>query len=203
MSYLLDGALSQDSVPYGYCQRLFATLHGNAGCLRTKATLSNWNAFYDEAERRAPSLLLARAINLAGNLAVARQTVAPVSSVSVNPSAATTGSALSTNNLPPPSATPPATGRLGVHVTPVTPRIISAFGLPTASGALVLGTISGGSAEKAGFQAGDVIIRISGMQVENPNELASITAKLTPGSTTNVRVWRYRKAMDIAVKISQ
>ena len=129
--------------------------------------------------------------------------VAPPSAVSVNPSTATTGSALSTNTLPLPPATPPLTGRLGVHVTPITPRIISAFGLPTASGALVLGTISGGSAEKAGFQAGDVIIGISGMQVENPNELANITAKLTPGSTTSVRVWRYREAMDIAVTISQ
>ncbi|WP_372827248.1 S1C family serine protease [Pseudomonas sp. Pse1] len=122
---------------------------------------------------------------------------APSSAVSV-----TTGSALSTNTLPLPSATPPSTGSLGVHVTPITPRIISAFGLPTSSGALVLGTISGGSAEKAGFQAGDVIIGISGMQVENPNELASITAKLTPGSTTSVRIWRYREAMDVAVTIS-
>lgn len=124
---------------------------------------------------------------------------APAPSSAVSP---TTGSALSTPPLPLPSVTPPSTGSLGVHVTPITPRIINAFGLPTASGALVLGTISGGSAEKAGFQAGDVIIGISGMQVENPNELASITAKLTPGSTTSVRIWRYREAMDVAVTIS-
>ena len=37
--------------------------------------MTSWNAFYDETERRGPSLLLARAINLAGNLSVARQAV--------------------------------------------------------------------------------------------------------------------------------
>ena len=37
--------------------------------------MTSWDAFYDEAERRGPSLLLARAINLAGNLAAARQAV--------------------------------------------------------------------------------------------------------------------------------
>ena len=37
--------------------------------------MTSWDAFYDETERRGPSLLLARAINLAGNLSVARQAV--------------------------------------------------------------------------------------------------------------------------------
>ncbi|UXL37057.1 class I SAM-dependent methyltransferase [Pseudomonas fragi] len=37
--------------------------------------MTSWDAFYDEAERRGPSLLLARAMNLAGNKAAVRQAV--------------------------------------------------------------------------------------------------------------------------------
>ena len=128
--------------------------------------------------------------------------VAPASAVSVNPSAATTGSALSTNTLPPPSATPPATGRIGVRLMPVTPRTVSSYGLPSASGALVLGTIPGGGAERAGIQAGDVILGVSGKAIANPDELINAVAQASPGSSVDLRVWRYRSSIDVNVTTS-
>lgn len=115
----------------------------------------------------------------------------------------------STNNIAAPSpltaptlTTPTPTARLGVHITPITPRIITSFGLPVTYGSLVLGTIPGGSAEKAGILAGDIILGVSGKTVANPNELTSAVAQLPPNSITTLQVWRLRESIDVSLTIA-
>lgn len=115
----------------------------------------------------------------------------------------------STNNLadtPPLTAstptTPTPTARLGVHITPITPRIITSFGLPVTYGSLVLGTIPGESAEKAGILAGDIILGISGKIAANPNELTNAVAQLPPNSITTLQVWRFKESIDVSLTIA-
>lgn len=108
----------------------------------------------------------------------------------------------STSDLPPLN-TPQPTGRIGVRLMPVTPRVVSSFGLPSASGALVLGTIPGGGAEKAGIQAGDVILGVSGKAIANPDELSNAVTQAPPGSSVELRVWRDRSSIDLNVTTSQ
>jgi hypothetical protein len=64
---------------------------------------------------------------------------------------------------------------LDAVLLPVDPAVISAFGLgPQESGALVLATEPGGTADMAGFLPGDVIANVRGTRVKNPVQLDSV-----------------------------
>jgi len=115
----------------------------------------------------------------------------------------------STALVSPSAVTPVATpapvaasqGRLGLHITAVTPTVAKQFGLPTVSGVLVLGPVPGGGAEKAGMLAGDIVLEIAGTAVNSPAELTAVASRIQPGFTAPLRVWRYRAPLDVLVEI--
>ncbi len=53
-------------------------------------------------------------------------------------------------------------GRIGVQIQEVTKETADAFGLPKAGGALVNSVEKGGPADKAGVEAGDIILKVDG-----------------------------------------
>ena len=58
-------------------------------------------------------------------------------------------------------------GQLGVHIQDVTPSIAEALNLDVERGALVSQVLPGSAAEKAGLQAGDVIVEVNGRPVDS------------------------------------
>ena len=96
------------------------------------------------------------------------------------------------------------TPALGVYVSTVTQEVAQKYGLPQA-GVLIDQVIPGGSAEKAGLQAGDVVTSyngtpmfdadqlISAVKASKVNENASITI-VRSGQTKNVSVKLYKSA---------
>ncbi|WP_095151311.1 S1C family serine protease [Pseudomonas sp. Irchel s3b5] len=94
------------------------------------------------------------------------------------------------------------TGTLGLHVTAVTPTVAKQFGLPSASGVLVLGPKPGSGGEKAGMLAGDIVLQIAGTPVNSPAELDAVTSRIRPGFSAPLKVWRYRANIDVLVEIS-
>ena len=81
-------------------------------------------------------------------------------------------------------------GRLGVRIQELTPDVAAAFGLQGAAGALVVAVEKGGPAEKAGFAAGDVILRVDGKAIERSSDLPQIVAATRPGTVVKFEVWR-------------
>jgi len=94
-------------------------------------------------------------------------------------------------------------GRIGVVIQPVTRELADGFGLPKPQGALVNSVEKGGPAEKAGVDAGDVILRFDGKPVNASEDLPRIVAATKPGSKVTMQVWRNKQSRDVQVVVAE
>jgi serine protease Do len=94
-------------------------------------------------------------------------------------------------------------GRIGVVIQPVTRELADGFGLPKPQGALVNSVEKGGPAEKAGVDAGDVILRFDGKPVNASEDLPRIVAATKPGSKVTMQVWRSKQSRDVQVVVAE
>jgi serine protease Do len=92
-------------------------------------------------------------------------------------------------------------GKLGVLIQNVTQGLADSFGLPRPEGALVSSVEKGGPAEKAGMQAGDVILKVNGAPLNDSNELPVQIASVAPGTSVNLEVWREHATREVTVKL--
>jgi len=94
-------------------------------------------------------------------------------------------------------------GRIGVQITEVTKETAESFGLPRAIGALVNSVEKGGPAEKAGIEAGDIIVKVDGREVRSSSELPRIVTMVKPGAKITLSVWRKGAQRDVAVTVAE
>lgn len=90
-------------------------------------------------------------------------------------------------------------GWIGVQIQTVTPEIAEGLGLDEPRGALVSRLTQKGPAEKAGIQAGDVIVSFNNNDVTTMPELPRIVASTEIGSKVPVTVWRDGKEVDVRI----
>lgn len=81
-------------------------------------------------------------------------------------------------------------GYLGVHVQGINPSLADQFDLKNGRGALVTDVEPDGPAAKAGLKAGDVITKINGKPVEDPNSLTLAVTATAPGTKLDLEVLR-------------
>ena len=94
-------------------------------------------------------------------------------------------------------------GRIGVVIQPVTKELADSFGLAKPQGALVSSIEKGGPADKAGLEAGDVILRFDGKPVTSSEDLPRIVGGTKPGSRAAVQVWRNKATRDFPVVVAE
>ncbi|HET9404988.1 MAG TPA: DegQ family serine endoprotease [Burkholderiales bacterium] len=94
-------------------------------------------------------------------------------------------------------------GRIGVVIQPVTKELADGFGLPRAQGALVNSVEKGGPADKAGVEAGDVILRFDGKPVNSSEDLPRIVGATRPGSKASMQIWRNKQSREAQVVVSE
>ncbi len=94
-------------------------------------------------------------------------------------------------------------GRIGVTIAPVTKEVAESIGLGKPNGALVQGVESGGPAEKAGVEAGDIIVKVDGKPVEKSGDLPRIIGATKPGSRTALQVFRRGATRDVTVVVGE
>ena len=94
-----------------------------------------------------------------------------------------------------------AHGYLGVTVQPVTPALAQSFGLDKARGALVADVSEGSPAEKAGIEAGDVILSFNGQPLASAGDLPPLVGSANVGESAALRVLRDGKERTVKVKI--
>ena len=94
-------------------------------------------------------------------------------------------------------------GKLGVVVQNVDQGLADSFGLPQPEGTLVSSVEKGGAAERAGVEAGDVILKLNGSPVNQSGELAADVAELAPGTTVKLDVWRNHATREVDVKLGE
>ena len=94
-------------------------------------------------------------------------------------------------------------GRIGVGITEVTKDVAEPLGLPRAAGALVRNVESGGPAEKAGLEVGDIIQKFDGRDIERSSDLPRIVGNTKPGSEVPMTVWRRGKEQTVKVQVGE
>ena len=94
-------------------------------------------------------------------------------------------------------------GRLGVSVQELNQALSDSFGLKKAQGALVSAVEKGGPADQAGLQAGDVILRFNGREIDHSVDLPTLVADAAPGSSQTLEVMRNGKVRTLAVRIGE
>jgi serine protease Do len=94
-------------------------------------------------------------------------------------------------------------GRIGVQIGEVTRDVAESLGLARAHGALVQRVEPGGPAEKGGLEAGDIIMRYNGTQIEKSSDLPRLVGATKPGTKSTVTVWRKGASKDVALTVAE
>ena len=94
-------------------------------------------------------------------------------------------------------------GRIGVTIAPVTKDVAESIGLGKPAGALVRGAESGGPADKAGIEAGDIITKVDGRAIDKSGDLPRIVGATRPGSKTVLQVFRRGAYRDVTVTVAE
>jgi len=94
-------------------------------------------------------------------------------------------------------------GRIGVTIAPVTKEVAEAIGLGKPVGALVQGVEAGGPADKAGIEAGDIIVKVDGKAVDKSVDLPRIIGDTKPGTRSSLQVYRRGATRDLLVTVGE
>jgi len=92
-------------------------------------------------------------------------------------------------------------GRIGVAIADVDAKVAESIGLGKATGALVRSVESGGPAEKAGVEPGDIITKVEGKAIDKPGDLQRSIAGVKPGTKATLQVFRRGGYRDLTVSV--
>lgn len=93
-------------------------------------------------------------------------------------------------------------GFIGVIPVDLDREMAAAFGLPTASGALIQEVTPGFPADKAGLRHGDVVTEVNGQKVQSASSLRYLISRAAPGSVVTLKVIRNGKPQQFDVKLA-
>jgi len=94
-------------------------------------------------------------------------------------------------------------GRIGVTIQELTRELAESFGLSKAEGAVISSVEKGGAADKAGLEAGDVVLKFDGKTVISSSDLPRMVAMTKPGSKVKIQVWRKAALRDITLTVAE
>jgi S1-C subfamily serine protease len=90
---------------------------------------------------------------------------------------------------------------LGVGIQALTSDLASALGLKDVRGVLVNSVTPGGPGERAGLKTGDVIVKLTGKDVNDSNALRNAVAAAAPGTEVTLTIERNGMQQDIRAKL--
>jgi serine protease Do len=94
-------------------------------------------------------------------------------------------------------------GWLGVRIQAVTPEIAESLSLQAHKGALVASVTPDGPAAKAGIQAGDVVTKFDGKEIDEMRRLPRVVAETPIDKAVPIEVWRKGKKVALQVKVGE
>lgn len=90
-------------------------------------------------------------------------------------------------------------GRIGVQIGDVTKDVAESLGLSKAQGALVQRVEPNGPAEKAGLEAGDIILKFNSIAIERSSDLPRLVGSTKPGTRSTLTIWRKGAQREISL----
>jgi serine protease Do len=94
-------------------------------------------------------------------------------------------------------------GRLGVGIQEVNQGLADSFGLKKPQGALVSSVEKDGPAQKAGLEAGDIILKVDGREIDRSSDLPALVADMKPGTRTRLEILRNGAARSIDATVAE
>src|SRR5579871_5213496 len=107
---------------------------------------------------------------------------------------------------------------LGVRTIPISAELADEIGLPVDYGLLIVGVVSGGSADQAGLKAGteraylgnmpimlggDLIVAIDDQKIEDQDDLSQMMNNHRAGDTVKITIYRGKTKMDVKVSLGE
>jgi len=94
-------------------------------------------------------------------------------------------------------------GYLGVNIQDITPELAKSFGIKEDMGALVAGVAPGGPAEKAGVQAGDLVVAFNGKPISASHDLPVLVSQSPIGAKLPIEVVRKGQHKNFVVEVGE
>jgi serine protease Do len=94
-------------------------------------------------------------------------------------------------------------GWLGVQIQSLDEDLAESLGLSDAKGALVAEVVGDSPAAKGGVQAGDVITRFNGRDIDSARTLSRVVADAQPEESAKVTVWRDGRSRELTVELGE
>jgi serine protease Do len=94
-------------------------------------------------------------------------------------------------------------GRIGVQIGPVTKEVAESIGLGQPRGAAVISVEKDGPADKAGIEAGDIVVKVDGRVVEKSGDLPRFVGSIKPGAKASVQVFRRGSTKDLSITVAE
>lgn len=92
-------------------------------------------------------------------------------------------------------------GLLGVIMQNLTPELSDVFGLDLHKGVVISRVIKGSAAEKAGVEAGDVVISINGREVDSASKMRNMVGLMRVGEAMDITIIRDNEKMTLTAVI--
>lgn len=92
-------------------------------------------------------------------------------------------------------------GILGVRTQDLTPDLADAFNMSGTRGAVVVEVTSGSAADKAGIQAGDVIVAVNDKAVGSASDLHNALGLMWVGDEVDVKVMREGRTLRVSARL--
>lgn len=94
-------------------------------------------------------------------------------------------------------------GRIGVQIDQVSKEVAESIGLGKVQGALIRGVEEGSPADKAGIEAGDIIIRFDGKAIDKASDLPRLVGNTRPGTRVSLTVFRRGASKELNVTVAE
>jgi len=94
-------------------------------------------------------------------------------------------------------------GYIGVRIQDVTKEIAESLGLKNQEGSLISSIAKGGPADKAGIEAGDVVLEFDGKKVESTRKLQRIVGETPIKNSVEIKVWRNKKLLSKQINVER
>jgi len=94
-------------------------------------------------------------------------------------------------------------GRLGVGIGEVSKEVAESLGMAKPQGAFVSSVEPGSPAEKAGIEAGDIILKFDGKTIEKSSDLPRTVGGTKPGTQSNLSLLRRGVTKDISITVGE
>ncbi|MFC7516576.1 DegQ family serine endoprotease [Herbaspirillum sp. GCM10030257] len=94
-------------------------------------------------------------------------------------------------------------GRIGVQIGEVTKEVAESLGMQRAQGALIQRVEPGGPAEKSGLEAGDIILKFNGTNIEKSSDLPRLVGATKPGTRSTLTIWRKGASKDVTLSVAE